>query len=123
MCAINRSRAAGSVAIVATDDSETDYETMTLSLGREAAAHFNSDDLELGNAAKGLEGSTGADGGDWQLELSSPLDIEALAYIRTSDGFLTGMNATAPTVLGAIWIPTFNPASNPNQMSHLRLVN
>ena len=58
-----------------------------------------------------------------RLELSSPLDIEALAYIRTTDGFLTGMNATAPTVLGEIWVPTFNPASNTNQVSYLRLVN
>ena len=60
-------------------------------------AAFNSDDLESGNAAKGLTGATGMGTGGWRLAIESEtLDIEALAYIRTTDGFVTGMNAVAP---------------------------
>ena len=120
---INHSGVAGSIQISASDDSETEYDTLALRIEANAAVHFNSDDLELGNSDKGLWESTGAGVGDWRLRVSSPLDIEALTYIRTPDGFLTGINATSPTVLGSVWVPTFNPANNPNQVSHLRLVN
>ena len=42
-----------------------------LSIGAGETVHFNSNDLELGNTAKGLSGSTGAGVGDWRLVLSS----------------------------------------------------
>lgn len=42
------------------------YEPLTLALDAEAVAQFNSDDLELGNEAKGLTGATGpAHTGHW----------------------------------------------------------
>ena len=44
---------------------------LALSGGADEVASFNSDDLELGIAAKGLTGSTGAGEGDWRLDLSS----------------------------------------------------
>ena len=57
---------------------------------------FNSSELEDGNPAKGLSGGVGDDGdGDWRLELTSDLDIEALAYIRTDSGFLTTVHDVA----------------------------
>ena len=83
-------------AIEAFDDSDTACETLTLALDVGATAHFNSNDLELGNAAKGLAGSTGSGVGDWRLALSSEMDIDVLAYIRTSDGFLTSMHDVVP---------------------------
>ena len=119
----NRSATAGAVTIVAHDDSDTPYETLRLSLDAGQTAHFNSDDLELGNAAKGLTGSTGSGMGAWRLVLSSGLDIEAHAYVRGADGFLTAMNAAVPAADAVRRVAFFNPGSNANQVSVLRLVN
>ena len=93
---VNRSGSAGTVRIEAFDGSDFAYEPVTLSLDAGQTRHFNSDDLENGNAGKGLSGSTGAGRGDWRLELTSELDIQALAYIRTKDGFVTSMHDLAP---------------------------
>ena len=120
---VNRSARAGEVSIAAQDDSDVAYETLTLALDGGAAAHFNSNDLELGNAGKGLTGSTGAGASDWRLELTSELDIGVYAYIRTNDGFLTAMHDVTPSAAGRHWVAILNPGSNPNQASHLRLVN
>ncbi len=120
---VNRSTEAGAVRIAAYDDSDFDYEDVTLSIAAGATVHFNSNDLELGNAAKGLSGSTGAGVGDWRLVLSSELDILVLTYIRTTDGFLTSMHDVAPSLEGVHRVAIFNPGSNPNQVSGLRLVN
>ena len=120
----NLSDEAGTVTITARDDTDREYETLTLSLAAGQTRHFNSDDLELGNAAKGLTGSTGAGTGTWRLALSSDdVEFEANAYIRTSEGFLTAMNASAPTADGVHRVAIFNPGSNRNQVSILRLVN
>ena len=120
---VNRSSAAGEVSIEAFDDTDRDYEPLTLTIDAGAAAHFNSDDLELGNAAKGLVGSTGAGEGDWRLDIASGLDIEVLAYVRATDGFLTSMHDTVPRLASRHRVVVFNPGSNVNQKSLLRLVN
>ena len=122
---INRSPRSGAVAIHAIDDAGGRFGPATLSLAAGQTAHFNSDDLETGNAAKGLSGGVGAGEGDWRLELATDLDIEALAYVRTSDGFLTGMNEVATHKRPAYredLVATFNPASNRSQVSRLRLI-
>ena len=119
----NRSPRAGTVRIRAFDDLGRRYDRLDLALDAGATAHFNSDDLELGNAAKGLSGSTGPGEGDWRLELDSGLDIEVLAYVRTVDGFLTAMHGAAAVVEGRHRVVTFNPGSNHRQVSRLRLVN
>ena len=78
----------------------------------------------MGNADKGLDSGTGpAVEGNWRLEVESELDIEALAYVRHQDGFLTSMHAVAPERGGIHRVATFNPASNARQQSRLRLVN
>ena len=120
---VNGAEAAGEVRIEAYDDSETVYDTLTLSLDAGETVHFNSNDLELGNTAKGLSGRTGSGTGDWRLTLSSETDIDVLAYIRTSDGFLTSVHDTVPAIANVHAVATFNPGSNPNQVSGLRLVN
>ena len=119
---VNRSDEPGTVSIEAFDDSDLAYPTLTLALNTRQTAHFNSNDLELGNTGKGLTGSTGTGMGDWRLVLASDLDIDVLAYIRTSDGFLTSMHDVAPELLGERRVAIFNPGSNPNQVSGLRLV-
>ena len=120
---VNRAEASGTVSIEAFDDSDLSYPPVTLALDARQTRHFNSDDLELGNAEKGLAGSTGPGVGDWRLVLSSDLDIEVLAYIRAADGFLTSMHDVAPGLEGVHRVVIFNPGSNPNQVSGLRLVN
>ena len=112
------------MSIDAFDDTDRDYPTSTLTLGANETKHFNSNDLEMGNDDKGLAGGTGAGEGDWRLVLSSDLDIEVLAYIRTTtDGFLTAMHDIVPREDDRYRVPTFNPGSNTDQVSRLRLVN
>ena len=120
---INHSDEAGEVSIEASDDQGMSYGPLTLSIDANETIHFNSNDLEDGNADKGLSGSTGSGEGDWRLEFSSGLDIEALSYIRTTDGFLTAMHDTVPSEEGRHEVSIFNPGSNANQESLLRLVN
>ena len=120
---INHSAEAGEVAISAFDDAGESYGPLSLSLGADETAHFNSDDLESGNPAKGLTGATGVGQGDWRLELTSDIDIEVLSFIRTNDGFLTSMHDHAPREADGYRIPIFNPGSNRMQESLLRLVN
>ena len=122
---INRSfTSSGEVVIHAVDDAGARSGPARLTLRPRQAVHFNSPDLENGNAAKGLDGGVGIGEGDWRLELTSALDLTVLAYARTEDGFLTSLHDVAPREEdGALWIPFFNPGNNPNQVSHLRLMN
>ena len=120
---INRSESTAEITIGAHDETDWEYEPLTLSLDSGQVAHFNSNDLEQGNAGKGLTGSTGAGEGDWRLALSSDADIEVLSYIRTTDGFLTAMHDVAPTSGTRHRVAIFNPGSNTAQVSRLRLVN
>ena len=120
---INHSNSGGAVSIRATDDSGMTYGPVTLSIGAGRTVHFNSEDLEVGNSGKGLSNGVGAGQGDWWLEISSELNIEAIAYMRTADGFLTSMFESVPGIGDRYRIPAFNPGSNQAQVSQLRLVN
>ena len=120
---INRSGVRGAVNITAIDDAGRRIESPVLNLGANETAHFNSGDLEQGNAGKGLSGGTGAGTGDWRLELSSDLDLEVLAYIRTEDGLLTAMHDVVERGLAGHRVAIFNPGRNRNQRSLLRLIN
>ena len=124
---INRSRRAGTVRIWGTDDDGSRRGPINLRLEADATRHFNSEDLEAGNAAKGLSGGLGNGVGDWRLEFKSDLDIEPSAYVRTPDGFLTAMHAVArrAEVGGETvhQVPIFNPGSNRHQVSWLRVAN
>ena len=121
---INRSAEAGDVTIEAFDDEGTRAGPVTLSVAAGATAHFNSEDLEKGNADKGLSGSTGApDRGDWRLILESELEVEVLSFVRAADGFITAMHDTAPLRAEKHHAAIFNPGSNEHQQSRLRLSN
>lgn len=119
---INRGDTPGEVTIAAYDDDGRDNGTLTLAIEANETLHFNSKDLEEGNEGKGLAG-TGPGEGDWRLELTSDLDTEVLAYVRTPDGFLTSMHDTAPLADNRHRVAVFNPGSNTNQLSWLRVVN
>ena len=123
----NLSDHSGTVIIHGTDDAGQRSGPVTLSLGARQTRHFNSRDLENGNASKGLTGSLGDGSGDWRLELTTALDIDPAAYVRTTNGFLTPMHDLARTVevgTGTVHrVPLFNPGSNGNEVSWLRLAN
>ena len=124
---INHSGRSGTVRITGTDDAGSTHGPVTLSLAAGQTRHFNSGDLEAGNAAKGLSGGLGNGTGHWRLRLESDLELEVGAYIRTADGFLSSVHDVAgqAEVGGETvhHVPIFNPASNRNQVSWLRLVN
>ena len=121
---INHSDETATVEISGVDDAGNRQGPATLELGAKRTIHLNSGDVENGNADKGLSTGLGPATGDWRLHLRSEQDIEPVAYIRTKpDGFLTRMSAVAPAGGMRHRVSIFNPASNFNQRSWLRLVN
>ena len=119
---INHSDQSGTVAVTATDDVGRVAGTERFDLAAWETRHFNSDDLEFGHAAKGFVG-VGPGSGDWRLAVESELPLEVLAYVRTSDGFLTSMHDRVRQPGLRHLVPTFNPGSNRNQVSKIRVVN
>ena len=119
----NRSEVAGTVSIRAIDDAGKRFGPVALSIDAGETVHFNSDDLEAGNADKGLPDGVGDGSGAWRLEMGTDLDIEVLAYLRHKDGFLTAVHDVVPLDDGRHRVPFFNPASNWRQVSLLRLAN
>ncbi|MDE0365582.1 MAG: collagenase [Gammaproteobacteria bacterium] len=120
---INRSTEAGEIDIAAFEDSGRSRPPVSLTIGAGETKHFNSEDLEQGNAGKGLSSGIGAGEGDWLLKVSSDLDIEVLSYMRTADGFLTAMHDVVILKDTRGHVPIFNPGSNRKQRSLLRLIN
>lgn len=120
---INHSDLPGDVSLTAIDDTGREFGPISLALAARQVIHFNSSDLEMGNSAKGLSAGIGQGQGHWRLRLASPLPIEALAYVRAPDGFLSSIYDLAPKVAGLHRVSTFNPASNWRQASLLRLIN
>ena len=120
---VNHSDEAGAVRITGIDAAGSEHGPVALTLAARATAHLNSGDLEAGNAGKGLSGGLGDGEGDWRLRLESELDIEALSYIRTEDGFVTAMHEVVPGQGGRYHVRFFNPGGNASQVSRLRLVN
>ena len=129
---VNRSPEAGTVRVAATDDSGRRTRVFTIPIDGHQALHFNSDDLENGNADKGIAG-VGAGTGHWRLSFESRLDIQVLAYMHTEDGFLTALHDVVgeSEARSGRWqrgraehqVPLLNPGSNARQESVLRIVN
>ena len=110
------------VEITATDDWGTSYGKTELGFRGKQAVHFNSEDLEVGDPERAMDG-VGRGVGDWRLSIKGDSSIEVLTYIRTPDGFLTPMFDVVPEVGNTFHVPTFNPGKNKNQVSELRLIN
>ncbi|MYE86064.1 MAG: hypothetical protein F4X31_07485 [Gammaproteobacteria bacterium] len=125
---INHSDEEALVVIEGYDDAG-EYSYAELLLGAKRTVHLNSEDVENGNAEKNLPIGLGpSTKGHWRLHLFArgKQHIEPAAYIRTRpDGFLTSMSAVAPFSNRGKrhGVSIFNPASNVNQRSWLRLVN
>ena len=115
----SRSPRSGEVRVVAVDDAGQRVEAGRLTLGAGAAVEFEMAALESGDAALGLTG-TGPGEGDWRLELTTELDIEARAYARSED-FVTALH-DAVLLSGEVELPFFNPGGDARR-SVMRLAN
>ena len=115
----SRSPRSGEVRVVAVDDAGQRMEAGRLTLDAGAAIEFETGAMESGDASTGLTG-TGPGQGDWRLELTTELDIEARAYAR-SEGFVTALHDAA-LVTGEVELPLFNPGGDARR-SVLRLAN
>ena len=120
---VNRTDEDGEVSVTAFDAAGHRHGPTTLTVGAGQTAQFDSRDLEHGNPAKGLAIGVGTGEGDWRLELRSALEISVAAYARAATGIVASMNATAPEEYAAHHVFTFNPGSNVDQASSLRVVN
>ena len=122
---VNRSNRAGTVRIHAIDDTGRRFGPVSLRLSAKQTRHFTSTHLERGGG--GLSRGVGNGSGNWRLELDTSLDIEPLAYIRTTGGVVTSVHAVAEEAMqGArriYRVPFFFPGSNQRQISSLRLIN
>ena len=112
----------GWVDVEAVDDAGERAGPVRLSLAARATMHFNSADLENGNAAKGLDGVGSPTRGAWRLDLRSALVLAAAAYARHADGFVTSLHEVAPAADGTARVAVFHSASS-DQRSLLRLAN
>ena len=120
---INHSDQSAEVEITAIDDMGMRRELPPLSLTGRQTTLFNSRELEQGNDEKGIVGGVGVGTGDWYLEIApSRPEVEVLSYVRTSDGFLSSMHTQVPSYGRTHRIATFNPGSNRDRKSKLRLI-
>ncbi len=121
----NMTATEGMVEISAVDDAGVRAGPVRLRLAARATTHFNSEDVENGNAKKGLASGVGAPTkGAWRLELQSgTLALAVATYARHADGFVTSLHETAPAADGAARVAVFHPTSSDEQRSLLRLAN
>ena len=118
---------AARVTVTAQDANGVTHGSFRLTIPGAGAVHFNSNDLEYGNRGKGIVGvGNGTD--VWHLTVTSNRLIDAMAFMRTSSGFLTSMHdfarhfsASGGGRLAAL--PILNPGSNTNQVGMIFLVN
>lgn len=122
---VNHGDEDGAVTVVATDDLGVRHDPISIPLAARQTRHFNSADLEMGNEAKDLSHGIGSGNGDWRLVVDSDdlCCLEVLSYVRTAAGFLTSMHEVARSSCDYGLVPTFNPGSNVNQVSKLRVIN
>lgn len=120
---INNSNSAATINIEGTDEIGNSG-NVSLSLGALEAKHLNTDDLESGNTNKGLTGSLGDGEGAWRLSMTADQDVDIVGLFRTTDGFVNVVHDNTNYVATTThFVPFFNPASNANQVSTLRLNN
>lgn len=90
---INQSETSGRVSIVGIDDNGLQRGPVAFNLGALKSMQINSEDLENGNAAKGLTGSLGDGAGKWRLFVTgefSGMVVQSLNRNAT-DGTVTNL--------------------------------
>jgi len=121
---VNNDNQAGTITISGiADNGMSGLSEVTFTLGANEVQGITSTDLQEGNAGKGLINAFGNGSGDWRLTIESSLNFDVNAYMRTSNGFLTSIHDVVVKSGDSFSVPIFNPASNTNQVSSLRVVN
>ena len=122
---INRSSQSGTITIAGIDDNGAAAPggNVTITLGGNQSMQVTVEDLENGNVTKGLTGKLGDGVGLWHLNVSATVNISVMNLIRATGGFLTNVSQASPIVAQVNKVFFFNPGSNKNQKSSLRLVN
>lgn len=90
---INQSGTPGRVTIKGIDDAGNIRGPLSLNLGALKSVQLNSDDLQNGNAAKGLTGSLGAGTGKWRLFVTGEFAGMAVQSLNrnNTDGTVTNL--------------------------------
>ena len=120
---VNRSSHVGEVTIQAIDDRGTMAEALTFAIEGNSVFQLNSVELERGNAANGLSTGTGPGQGEWSLWLTSTVNLDAQAYIKAQDGYVTSVIETAPKIDGDVVVANLSEAIDGHTQDVLRLVN
>jgi hypothetical protein len=122
---INANVSQANVEIYGIDDSGAASKREPVSFVLEAGSskQITAQDLENGNANKGLTSTLCDLQGKWQLVVRSDDDIDIMGLIRTPDGFLTGLSEVVPIESGTNRVYFANPATNTNQQTFLRIAN
>ncbi|MBO6656089.1 MAG: DUF1588 domain-containing protein [Pseudomonadales bacterium] len=96
---------------------------VSFSLGAQEGLHFTSQDLENGNADKGLAGSFCDGSGKWQLIVRSDNSIGVMSLMRAPGGFLTSMNETVPSSGNDHYVYFVKDPAETTQQSFVRILN
>lgn len=121
----NLDNEAGQVTITGLDDEGNDPDTsVRFSLIANSSLQVTSQDLENGNATKGLTGSLGPAIGKWRFTVSSDRNLAVMSLIRAPGGFLTNMSALTPRNAANDPVAYFvSPASQTDRETFLRIIN
>ncbi len=122
---LNPNSGATSVEIYGVDDAGvlSKQGPVTFTIPENGAVQITAQDLEGGNADKGISSSLCDLAGKWQLIVRSDQAIDIMSMIRTTNGFLTGVNDVVPSTGGVHEIYFGNPASNISKVTFLRIAN
>lgn len=113
------------VDIIGIDDAGNEGQTqLSFVVESLASQQLNSDDIEFGNDKKGLSGYLGVGEKNWRLQVTTSDEMSVSSYLRTVEGFMTKIGDIVPNTnqLSHV-VPMFNPGSNTNQVSILRINN
>lgn len=120
---VNHSDEPGQIAVSAVDDTGSVFGPIVVPIEAGQAIEFSSTDLEQGNADKGIAAGIGAGQGDWRVVLETALEIEPLAYSRTSTGFTDRLDRVVPRRSFYRRVPLPAPGPALPDGARLRLVN
>ena len=97
----------------------TNTETIEFEFAGGGAVSFGTQDLTVGNPAKGIP--QGFSEVPDRMQFQTDLDIEVLVYARDIDGVLNALHDSAPSRRGLPQFDTVNPGWNPYNLSSIRL--
>lgn len=122
---VNLDDSAGLVTITGVDDEGQDNDaSVNFSLDANASLQVTSQDLENGNAEKGLTGSLGDGAGKWRLAVTSDLNLAVMSLLRAPGGFLINMGSVVPKNDSEdLEVYFVSPASVAGRETFLRIIN